>query len=304
MYSNNTSSNQQFSLCQPESTICLSPSIEWTIISVNIISGLVNILHFVVLSKIPQLKATAYGAILKALCITDLYFVIPTILQTNCSLRNIVTYHFRLGIFFQVLTGWVVYLRPLMLAFASCERFLALYRPFLHETSKFVQHVWLWLIFCLLGALTFAVRDIMMGKEFACVDTVVGVNSCTNNSASQRCAISVALPSAIMTTFLMLVLVQIRKMNRVQVTGNQNKDLRKAALYVLAMVFVYYFCFSVTIVDKVVLWSIDRSLTNLRLIGLLLNSLYGILNTIVYGWITPSYRRLTIQLCTSCQGKV
>ena len=296
----NSSSFQGFPLCYPESGACLPIAVEWTIILINIITAVVNVLHLFILSKITRLRATAYGDILKMLAVTDVYFAIPTTLQTTCALRAVITYHKRVGLFLQVLTRTSVYIRLFTLSLASLERLLAIYRPFRHGNSNFVRYIWLWFILCWVASSIVAWRDLYSTNYYTCMDTVLGISNCTNFRSSRRCVVAVITLSIISTTFLVLVRIQLCKMNRVAAHRQQApKDLKKAAFYILTIVLIFYLCFTTFIIDGLLLWWFRKSINNLRVFALLLNSIYGLLNTFVYGWISPAYQRKARQLWTA-----
>ena len=290
-HSTNSTSFQGFSVCFPKDGECLHPAIECIIVLFNLISMLTNILHLILLNRIASLKGTAYGIILKGLSIADLYYTLPTILQSSCTLRLAVVQRFEVGLFFVTISGLSVYFRLFILTLASLERFLALCRPFKHSDSIFVRHMKVWSGLCCVAAIAFSVRDLNIETENTCLDLVTGFSNCANLRGSRRCAISMVLLSSISTIFLILVQIQLRKMNRVSTSVNrEDKELKVAALYVLAMVLVFYFCFLVAIIDKIILWAFHTSVTGIGVVALLLNSLYGVLNTVIYGWVTPTYQ--------------
>ena len=298
MESNHSSARQLVPLCNNKTTLCLPSHVQWTIVSINCFSIILNIFHMVILSRIKSLRGKAYYAILQATSTADILYGVRTLGQTMCLGRQLMQRWNPAAIWSSYFGSCTTYVRLLTLSIACIDRFLAMYRPFKHKTSLFVRFIWLWIsLTWIVGGVIMPCRDVFTDFHAMCMDIALAANHCIARKIDKSVCIGVYyIHSLVLTVTLSLVLKQIYNLNKrlpsyPPETLHRQRGTKMAAIYVILIVIVYFLCYSLFIIDWSIMLAKGGTENRLRVLGVVTNSCFGILNTLIYGWITKAYQR-------------
>lgn len=295
-------------LCNKQTSICLPPSIEWTIIATNVFSLILNVLHMAILCQIKALRGKAYFAILQATSAADVLYALRTFSQVLCQGRMFMQRWVPAGFWSSFFNSTTTYIRLVTLGIACMDRFLAMYRPFNHRSSLFVRHIWVWLaISWVFAGVLLPFRDVFTDQNAICMDIALAANHCIARPDKATCASFMYLQTTFLTVSLTFVLIQIYRIRQrlpsYPRSTHRHKETTIAAVYVILMVFVYFLCYSLHIVDATIALVTGSTDNHIRIPGVIINSFYGILNTLIYGWITKAYQREVVKVLRSLKLK-
>ena len=121
-------------LCISESNItCSNPSGSYIIDTLNATSFVVNIIHVIILRRLPSLKGKPYLSVLVSMSCVDIWYNISTISVNNCELRSYINtrawlpalWNLIICVFIEV----AITLRYIVQCISSVERYLAVAKP-------------------------------------------------------------------------------------------------------------------------------------------------------------------------------
>jgi len=198
------------------------------------------------------------------------------------------------GLLTQTLSNTVTHYRYTMLAVGCAERYVAVCHPFQYKGNAFTRHLKLWsclLVLPILGL--FAMREIL-SRNRVCIHPVVGM--ITSSLLNDIVFISIILvPSFIASGLLLLIFKELRNMkNRRQ--AQIDEGLESASRYI-CVIFVAFMVCLIPVAGSFFTKMFSRRPTEYTaLFVTLFNSLYGIVNTLVYGWMHKNYRAILFDL--------
>lgn len=223
---------------------------------------------------------------------TDLLTSLSLIAQINCELHKLVLGRSKiLAGAISTITFTAPNFRYIILAVASCERYLALCKPFTYESNIFIRHInrcvyAMWLITGFYQAL----REIVFGNE-VCLNNIVGATNFEGAGPKSWTYLGIGIPIVTIIVFSSRVAHELRKM-RIRL---QDSQLMKASLYVVAINMEFIACLIPVFVCFLMTMIYKCGFTG-QWISLLMFILYGALNTLTYGWLTKSYRQEVLKL--------
>lgn len=282
--------------CYENTDICISETwFEYVIYFINIVSIIVNAFHIYVLRRFRSDTQKIYLTMLVLLTVSDILASVRILLDTSCWVRTAAVNSYTVAIPILFLVDTINFFRFTNLSLAFFDRWLALARPFTYQTSVFANYFWVWFLFpnTVICVLTLA-RDLIYPDEI-CLDAITGIRNCNGTITKlMTCSVFITGAFAFTTLFIILLLIELRKMRKKASLSDSDQQLSKATRTMLAVVLLYYgflMCQPfVAIIDAIPPVS-DDTIRFLKLMTDIVYSLYGLSNIVVYGLINESYRK-------------
>ena len=255
------------------------------ITTLNAISLLVNIFNLIILTRMASLKGRPYKWILIHICLADIGSALLLIMVYSCLegyvYVSMLTAKFPFTIYLVHLpthtSNWIFLV-------ASVEQYYSICKPLAYESSTFVSKlsvilILMWVLsFCWLVLHLIIVRFATSSPEAASLANAV-------------LSIASFMPLALAAVPLIFVVKELMKMRQKALAANQQQSLRAAAyliiIYVIFLIFSLFDLFT-SYIRIVSPWLIKFPAQRLRNIT---KPLYGILNTVIYGFRTKAYRQ-------------
>ena len=253
-------------------------------------SLLINIFHLVIISKMKSLKDRPYKLILIHITLGDICTALTLIPVYACPPILALTYRITGVRLMASIVACPLYTTHWIFVVASMEQYYRICRPFQYETSTFVKKLSLvlmstWIInLCYVGLL------VVFGWY-------VRTEAPHLKSAVQAAAyLSRYVPTIVAAVFFTLTIRELRKMGQTEMADGR-RQVYDAAVYVI----IIYSIFSASAFLDLVMASIQIagavqmpfSPQRLRNVA---KSVYGILNTVIYGFRTQAYRQYIVSV--------
>ena len=304
--------------------MCGQPVWEEIVLAVNIIAIVVNILHYITLqvarktSEVSQANNSAWQKLLNQFAITDAACGFSGLMRACIFRRLVYGKSLRLGAVITFLSDISVGVRYYVLALACYDRCVAIRWPFRYSTDILIVRIntvcaifWFW------SAATIIVRDILFLEEI-CINDFVGVtNLYTENLLATAISFTVITPPAlviiVLTVTLLIELHKMRIAGASQTTGmlqiqqrRMQRITNKATFYTAVNSIIFIACLMPLIITSCLVAATDiladmsvNSYNNVLYSGILLTFMFGILNTVLYGWLNKRYRVAFVTLITA-----
>ena len=126
-----------------ESDLCASSTAELTAEVLNAASFFFNLVHFIFLCNLQTLKSKPYWSVLVAMCCSDIWLCLSFPQVLNCKLRTFLytAAPFPTFLIIHILHDSGMMVRYLVTFLAAVERYLAICKPFVHQSNIFVRHI-------------------------------------------------------------------------------------------------------------------------------------------------------------------
>lgn len=266
--------------------------------ALNVLSVIINIGHIRVLSKIPSLKGSAYYHILIHLTIGDMLSAMSGFCYMTFNLQKYFLNWSPLVLTaYSTVIGSLFFARIGILFVAACERYYALCHPFSYSMSRFVTHLhcWLplvWVIWLAIDALAIGIFQIE-----TCYMHVVGP-IVTGPKKFLFKVSGLSAISLITLSLLLRVVVELIRMRK-RSLSSEEKTMKRSVYFVVAIIVLYYSSFSVTLIGSLVYSSTGQRAPILYYIEeMLVPTIYGLCNVVIYGWLMPAYRAVAYSVVT------
>ena len=280
----------------------------WIFLLIHIICIIINIIHIVILNHISALKQKPYLKILQHLTIGDVVYNSFDIPLCICSLRNWLFASFDLSYaaVLHLLRLVSLCARFNLLVLTTYEKYLAICKPYRYEQSVAIRHVhlsamvtWILSVALILPGWIFFWRD-------TCWNQIYGPMYSTGNDAGRLYNGAVAiLLTVILLVFAAQILHKLVKMNKAHTTYNGlDFMLMRAGAYVITISLIYVICQFTPVIIMAAVRMVERRTylwTDIFSYSLWLS--YGYINTFLYGWFSPAYRRQAHTLVLGIIGK-
>ena len=263
--------------------------------STNMASIIINVLHLLILRRIPGLKELNYFWVLVNLTFGDIVMSVGVILAVNCelwTLRNCF-----ISVMSLALLTCAFQVRYWLLALAVLDRYYAVCKPFKYTTSKFLKNIGKWSAVAWILNAVLALAEVLTTCSHLCFDGVADSVGKTLEEVSMYSDVAVILvavvPSMISTVLLVKTAVELRRMKQRSSATAEDKETRSATRYIICVFIMFYVSIIATAVHEGLnLTTKDSSeidLNWLTSIVLFTQLLYGIGNVILYGALNKAY---------------
>ena len=305
---NSSSSGAVVDLCINVRLICGLPIWGELMLVINIVSIIVNILHYATLqvarktSEEPHV-ITAWQKMLVQFAITDVACGLGGLIRACIFRRLVYGKSSAIGAVINFLSDIGNAVRFYVVALACYDRLIAIRWPFRYSSDILITRVntICTVVWCC-SSVFIILRDALF-HDVICIHDIIGVTSLFDNRNAAIMSYSFLLPPALVIIILNVILLV--ELHKIRGTTTQPPNIaNKATLYTAISSCLFIACLSPGFLGSV-LNSVDLTFEDtLNYIGYLLHSIYGILNTVVYGWMNARYRQAFLALVTgNCNKK-
>lgn len=275
----------------------------WTtsFLLVHMVSLVTNIAHAWILGHVTELKGKPYLRVLQHLTFGDIAYNVYNIPMNARFLRN---WFFNIKLIYSATAHLVstvlLAARFNLLILATYEKYVAICHPFHYEKSIVIRHVHFSATLTWLCTLALIVPGWAMFWPQTCWNQVYGPMFSTTNDAGRLYTSAVAtIFTIILLVFVIQIIYKLIKMNNSRVVGTNQVDkmLTRAGAYVVTISLIYIFFLFTPVIASAVVRMVARR--TYRWIDILSTSMwlsYGFINTFLYGWVSPGYRRQAMRL--------
>lgn len=275
----------------------------YSLIAVNIFCLLVNCFHVLVLSQLKVLNRDSYRSVLYHISIADMCNSVAMSVRIFVKDYRVFTEQpVEFTIFYDVVLDSAVFLRYNILAGASVERFIAVCRPLSYGSSWYINNIHNSLaVFWFYTFAAVTARSIIFWDKY-CISGFLGPTNILSFWPTIMAACSAGPPLLITLMMMVLVCVEIAKMSRRSNT-DQEKVIYSAAKYLIIIIIMFYVFLLVPILNYILAMT-DTFFFGVGYMEYSLYSVYGILNTVIYGWMHVNYRGVIRQFMVGTLDKL
>ena len=291
-------------LCISESNItCSNPSGSYIIDTLNATSFVVNIIHVIILRRLPSLKGKPYLAVLVSMSCVDIWYNISTISVNNCELRSYINTRAQLpalwNLIICVLFEVAGTLRYIVQCISSVERYLAVVKPYIYVSSSLVAHIGK-LIICI----TFAISTMIMCKVLSQLNSNLFIHpvlrpiTLTDTTSGVIYCALIILPSIPILVLLPLTWKEIQRLQHA--TPQHVASTKFAAKYVMIINIVFICLMAPTLILLMLsigFWSKNlQPPTYMEWVYAYSHGIYGVINSLIYCVMSPVYRETFVKI--------
>lgn len=290
--------DRQAQLCDVSLPVCGPLGWEVAAITINALGVLINIVHLVALSKIPNIKGTAYLKILKIMSVADVFASTSNGMRKFCPLRHQFYHHSQMitaisSTLFDSPAVWRYY----VLVIATIDRHTAICRPYMYNTSLVTRYT----TACMIAPLAFvipslAVRDIIF-FDSVCVHNIAGPSSFLSGEGPSLVTSGIlTIPFLITMGLSSLIMHELFRM-RQRSLSDQQRSITNAAKYILRLNVLFIIC-----LFPAILWTFHSAYgqghvaNSLGWLAVETFAVYSIVNCVLYGWMSKNYQQTVAKM--------
>ena len=265
---------------------CSTP-LETFTVTINVISFVINSFHLCIISRLEALRGTKYRCVLINVVLADITNTIGMAIFYSCHEFLLVSYtngapELRIPISFMLFISNYISFHVFLVA--SVEKYLAICKPFSYQSSALIRRlplnfVIVWLYILSLGTIVSLVNSLNL---------IPGIGN-LEITAFGTAAFAVA-PNLVSGTLLVKVYKELKRMRNRSEISAQNDEKASAAMYLIIIFTLEMIVFLLNCICIIFIRSTDNPLP-CTIWNTFVKAPYTILNTIIYGWRTQSYRQ-------------
>ena len=282
--------------CKGFKELCAVTWYEFFIVAINVTSIIINMLHIFVLRRIAvkrrgSSQVNRYQTLIQLISVVDIFCAVANVVKVNCNLHLGLSHAPKwVGIFVLILEDCFLMYRYPLLVIACAERYFSLCHAMKPAAKTFTKYFGVWnaiTFICVAGL--FCARGLISMKRL-CIHPVVGV-MVNSQSSIIIFFLSVLVPLVLATVFMVLSSKEMKKMGNRAATTADEQFIRNSTVYVIIISISFYVCFIPAVVSVLVkmVGKIQTQYTAMTVN--IVTSLYGVFNTLVYGWKHQRYRK-------------
>ena len=293
--------------CDLESDLCASSIAELIGEVLNATSFFINIVHFIVLYNLRTLKGKPYWSVLVAMCCADIWLSVSFTLALNCKLRTLLStvapFPTLWNLIISILLESGGLFRYMVVCLSAVERYLAICKPFFHQSNIFVRHIGKSLagLAAIMTTLITSNSIALLstnGEMALCINPVLGPTFATNILYSVIAAAYVMIVSVV--TFVLLTF-SWKEIHRLHRTEPQHSSGTKFALKYVSIVNIIFMCvmFPVSAIGIICSVSWSKQLQPAEaIIWITCYSMitYGTVNCLIYAGMCDAYRKTFVRI--------
>ena len=293
MVQNFTSTNTSV-LSGVERFQCAGPLDIFTVI-VNVISFLINSLHLCIISQLEALKGTQYRFVLMNIALADIVIGIVSVMFFSCYdffIFNYAAGEPELRIPLMIVIIFLNYISFHVFLVASIEKYVAICKPFSYQSSMIVTR--LPVVFAIVWLYIFTSGTVTTVIEV--LDLIPWLDDL--GMAAFRTTIFAIIPNLLSAILLIKVYGELKRMRSRSQNSAEDNDKRKAAMYLIIIFTLEMIVFLLNSVCMIIFYT-TKVVLGFKLWHGFIKTPYTILNTVIYGWRTQSYRQ-RVRKVTGC----
>lgn len=266
------------------------------------ISVILNTAHILILLGVAQLHNRPLRKILIAISISDIFTGLISLAQFNCLLKDHLFNHPR-NIFlfvFAVVGSAAPSFHFCILFLAVFERYYIICRNLNYKDNIIIKNLGLTIIALLIEEiLIFSILVIALPDNI-CLHDVTGPFLSHGRIGSVVLACSMMLVIGASLILGMRILISLKR-SIVASTDNQHvtRKMKNAAGFILVIIVLYTTIFTFQGISYILLPAVGSPNHTAQYLSCYAYELYGIVNTIVYGWMSSAYRREVKKIASS-----
>ena len=290
MAQNNTSSNAS-APGSSDGFQCFRPVESFTV-TMNVISLLINSFHLCIISRLETLKGTKYRCVLINIVLADITNTMAMALFYSCYDFVLANYmhgepEVRIPVSVSIFISNYISFHVFLVA--SMEKYLAICKPFSYQSSVLVR--WLPLNFVIIWLYIFSLSTIL--SLINALNLIPGISNL--GITVFRTAVFAVAPNVVSGTLLIKVYKEMRRMRNRSEISAQDSEKTNAATYLIIIFTLEMIAFLLNSVCIVFTHSTGNPLL-CTIWNAFIKAPYTMLNTVIYGWRTQSYRQHVCKL--------
>ena len=285
-------------LCRPDDTLCNTLGMEITLVSLNLLSVVINSLHLFILSRISSLRGTPYLRLLQFIAGVDVADGLVCALRASCFPRKLLQSSRPLSAVITVFASLLT-VKYYMVMSIAIERVIALAYTMKYKRSLFIRKISLWLSLQIAVVMLESVVHNAVCYNDICINTHYGPNDVSGFWTSKIIITMRIVPSVAIITLMAKVFYELWKMRKLALT-NQEKEVVTATKSIMIICTMIVCCLIPPFLSLSLIRNHSAAHHIFNPISLIGFILYSIMNCIVYGWRTKKYRQVVADLFGCC----
>ena len=265
---------------------CVKP-LEIFTVMINVIAFVINSFHLCIISRLEALKGTKYRCVLINVVLADITNTIGMAIFYSCHEFLLVSYtngapELRIPISFMLFISNYISFHVFLVA--SVEKYLAICKPFSYNSSVLIS--WLPLNFVIVWLYIFS-----LGTIVSLINVLNLIPGLSNLEMTVfRTAVFAVAPNLVSGTLLIKVYKELKRMrNRCEISA-QDDDKTNAAMYLIIIFTLEMIVFLLNSGCVIFIHSTNNPVL-CTIWNAFIKAPYTVLNTVIYGWRTQSYRQ-------------
>ena len=259
---------------------------------VNLMSFVINSFHLCIISRLETLRGTKYRCVLINVALADITNNIRMVIFYSCSEFFLASYirgapELRIPISVMMFISNYISFHVFLLA--SMEKYVAICEPFSYQSSVLVR--WLPLNFVIIWLYIFSLSTIL--SLINALNLIPGISNL--GITVFRTAVFAVAPNVVSGTLLIKVYKEMRRMRNRSEISAQDSEKTNAATYLIIIFTLEMIAFLLNSVCIVFTHSTGNPLL-CTIWNAFIKAPYTMLNTVIYGWRTQSYRQHVCKL--------
>lgn len=304
----NKTSLSNLELCHNSVEICMGEKSSITLHLLVTASLLLNIFHLILLGSTKYLRGKSFKKILVLFCVVDIYGTMTSYIQYNCPLRiAVIGRPVDVLIYLLVIPAVTAPIdKVYLISLAMYDKYVNVCHHLSHGNNLIVKHIYVTYlcITILLTAIVAVAAKLSSSPGSMCVHTIYGVwsGNFSNTGIGIMGGLMNFLPFIITLYFVVRILIQLKLSLRYlsQTNSRLQLDVLVAVRYIFLITMLYFISLMVPFMCLISFEILHIDSGQLDFFVTVLYELYGIINVVMYGWVSEQYKIEAKSLISRC----